>query len=80
MKELSIMLFLVLISNGVLLVVFGILTAISLVIFKWLTNRKINNNSIKCESLFIILNSILLVFSMCGFALSGWYTILHYCY
>lgn len=80
MKNLSIMLFMTLISNGVSLAVFGILTAIFLVIFRWLINRKINNKSIKCESLFIILNSILLVFSMCGFALSGWYTILHYCH
>ncbi|GEM_PF-4272919 len=68
-----------LLSNGVFLIIFSILIIISLAVFRWITNRKINNNAIKSESLVIIVNSIILVLSMGGVVFSGWYTILHYC-
>jgi len=68
-----------LLCNGVFLTIFSILIIISLAVFKWIINRKINNNSIKRENLAIIVNSIILVFSMGGVVFSGWYTILYYC-
>ena len=66
-------------GNGVFLLVFSIFIIISLGVFRWLTNRKLKDNSIKHESLFIIANTIFLVLSMVGAALSGWYTIMYYC-
>lgn len=69
----------IVLNNSVFLICFSILTIISLVIFKWLFNRKLNNNSVKHEGLIMSLNSLLLIVSMCVVALSGWYTILqHY--
>lgn len=68
----------IVLNNSVFLICFSILTIISLVIFKWLFNRKLNNNSVKHEGLIMSLNSLLLIVSMCVVALSGWYTILHH--
>lgn len=67
-----------LLGNGVFLIIFSILTIISLASFRKITNRKINNNATKNESLAIIVNSIILVISMGGVVFSGWYTILYY--
>lgn len=68
----------IVLNNSVFLICFSILTIISLVIFKWLFNRKLNNNSVKHEGLIMSLNSLLLIVSMCVVALSGWYTILQH--
>ena len=68
-----------LLGNGVFLLIFSIFVIISLAVFRWLTNRKLNDNAIRYESLFITANTIFLVISMVGVALSGWYTIMYYC-
>lgn len=68
----------IVLNNSIFLFCFSILTIISLVIFKWLFNRKLNNNSVKHEGLIIFLNTLLLIVSMCVVALSGWYTILQH--
>lgn len=68
-----------LLGNGGFLIIFGILIIISLAVFRWIFNRKINNNPIKSESIVTIINSITLVVSMFGVVVSGWYTVLYYC-
>lgn len=64
--------------GGGLLAIFIGLVILSLVVSRWITNRKINNNAIKGEGIVIIVNSLILVINMLGLALSGWYTILFY--
>lgn len=64
--------------GGGFLAIFIGLVILSLVVFRWITNRKINNKAIKGEGIAIIVNSLLLVINMLGLALSGWYTILFY--
>lgn len=68
-----------LLGEGVFLIIFSILIIISLAVFRWIFNRKINNNPIKSESIVTIVNSIILVVSMFGVVVSGWYTVLYYC-
>ena len=68
-----------LLGNGVFLIIFCMLTIISLSVFRLIFNRRISENVIKKEGLVTIVNSIVLVFSMLGIAISGWYTFLHYC-
>ncbi|MFR1709551.1 MAG: hypothetical protein ACLSV2_11680 [Clostridium sp.] len=64
--------------GGGLLAIFIGLVILSLIVSRWITNRKINNNAIKGEGIVIIVNSLILVINMLGLALSGWYTILFY--
>jgi len=64
--------------GGGLLTIFIGLVILSLIVSRWITNRKINNNAIKGEGIVIIVNSLILVINMLGLALSGWYTILFY--
>lgn len=79
MNILSLIIVLVALYNKIFLVIFGILTIISLIIFKWLFKRKLNNKPVKSEGLIIIFNTLLLIVSMCLVALSGWAAIIqHY--
>lgn len=68
-----------LLGNGVFLIIFCMLTIISLSVFKLIFNRRISDNVIEKEGIVTIVNSIVLVLSMLGVAISGWYTLLHYC-
>lgn len=79
MNILSLIFFLVVMNNKIFIIIFGILTIICLIIFKWLFTRKLNNKPVKSEGLIIIFNTILLIVSMCLVALSGWAAIMqHY--
>lgn len=79
MNILSLIFFLVVMNNKIFIVIFGILTILSLIIFKWLFKRKLNNTPVKSEGLIIIFNTLLLIVSMCLVALSGWASIMqHY--
>lgn len=68
-----------LLGKGVFLIIFSVILIICLVVFRWIFNRKINNNPIKSESIVTIVNSIILVLCMFGVVVSGWYTVLYYC-
>ena len=68
-----------LLGNGVFLIIFCMLTIISLSVFKLIFDRRISDNVIEKEGIVTIVNSIVLVLSMLGVAISGWYTLLHYC-
>ncbi|MDU1413819.1 MAG: hypothetical protein E6929_13465 [Clostridium sp.] len=68
-----------LLGNGVFLIIFCMLTIISLSVFRLIFNRRISDNVIEKEGIVTIVNSIVLVLSMLGVAISGWYTLLHYC-
>ena len=67
-----------LLGNGVFLIIFCMLTIISLSIFRLIFNRRISDNVIEKEGIVTIVNIIVLVLSMLGVAISGWYTLLHY--
>lgn len=67
-----------LLGNGVFLIIFCMLTIISLSVFRLIFNRRISDNVIEKEGIVTIVNSIVLVLSMLGVAISGWYTLLHY--
>lgn len=68
-----------LLGNGVFLIIFCMLTIISLSVFRLIFNRRISDNVIEKEGIVTIVNSIVLVLSMLGVVISGWYTLLHYC-
>ena len=68
-----------LLGNGVFLIIFCMLTIISLSVFRLIFNRRISDNVIEKEGIVTIVNSIVLVLSMLGVAISGWYTLLHCC-
>lgn len=80
MNIFGVMFFIIAVYNRVFLISFSILTIISLLIFKILFNKKLNNKPVKYEGLIIIFNTLLLIVSMLIVVLSGWYALLQYCY